>query len=515
MTGRLSNLLSPLTLIRLGVLPLLALLLVLVSNDGAGAQTVAPPPCKCFVPVPSLTLDNTTPGSPVKGSATFNIGLGPDGQQNTADDTGDYNFGGVVTLTPPGSFIPADADVPDGAIVGGLSSQAMLGLINSSCTSVIPVSFTYMESTVNIGNTIEPLPQGKDNELSPLGGDLNGDGNPDIKPPPAVTKYPSYLNAAFDPDWVDYGADKIAGNGDDNNGPAAPLQPRSRFAAATAIPNAGNLWVILQTLIFDPGTKLPRLPAFPAELGYISVTVLQNPANPPSPGAVTDFCTPLIASTESLGTTGDNPDTPANEGGVTWRKNPDVAGDFTGYLVAFSQRDADGDGYENALDPCPLNADTAWNARHNPPLDDTDQFGGTVVADGIPNTCDPTPTEATGGPPANQPTDHDGDGFPNRGDNCPLISNKDQKDEDTDENGKAADGIGDVCDPNPGTPDGARLVCIRPITAHIGGDPATTVGECTNALPGVGTIGELGTTGGADGAGGADAGAAAGGRNVH
>ena len=542
MNGSRDKLISPRALIRLASVPLVAILLVLVGSDRTEA---APgPPCKCFVPNPTLTLSTTDPGAPVDSHATFNIGLGPDGLQNTDDDTGDYNFGGVVTLTPPGAYVPADADIPDGAIVGNLSSQAILGLVNGGCNTLIPVAFTYMEATTDINNTIEPLAYGQPNDLSPLAGDLNQDGNPDIKPPPAVTKYPSYLNAIFDPDWVDAGPDKTPGNADDTNGPLPPLKPRSRFAAATKIASAGNLWVILQTVIFDPGTKLPRLPAFDPSLGFISVTVLQDPALPPSPSAVTDFCTPLVAETTSFGTTQDNPDTPGNEGGVTWRKNPDAPGDATGFLFAFSQRDADGDGFENSLDPCPFHADTVWNARASAPSGDSDQFAGTAIADGIPDTCDPTPTEATAGPPANQPTDHDGDGFPNRGDNCPTTYNPDQADNDKNEFGeKVGDGIGDACD-TPGTdggtdcvgqgcragthpiparsvagagpdvPDGGQLVCIRAITAHIGGDPNATVGECAAGFPGGPAIGEVGTggagAGGAAGAAGAGAGTAAG-----
>jgi len=525
MTTRLTNSQSPLALIRLAVLPLLALVLVFVSNDGTGAQQIAGPPCKCFVPATTLTLSNTAPGANPDATASLTIGLGPDGQHRTADDTGDYNFDHIVSLTPPESFIPADGDIPDGAITGNVSTNVTVGVVNSACNTEIPIGFTYMEATTDINNTIEPLPYGASNDLSPLGGDSNQDGNPEIKPPPAVTQYPSYLNALFDPDWVDAGEDKIAGNGDDNNGPTPPLQPRSRFAAATSIPSAGNLWVILQTVIFEPGARIPRLPAFPAALGYPSVTVLQNPAMPPPPTAISDFCTPLRADTTTYGITKDNPDTPANEGGVPWRKNPDAAGDVTEYLVAFSQRDADGDGYENALDPCPYDPDTEWNARHQPPNGDTDTFAGSPLADGIPNTCDPTPTEATG----TQPTDHDCDGFINRGDNCPLDANPDQKDNDTDENGKSPDGIGDACDRNPGTPDteGARLVCIRAITAHIGGDPNAGVGPCEvgfpggpalGADPGAGDIGASGPGGDAAGTGtgagtgaGAGAGAGAGG----
>ena len=74
-------------------------------------------------------------------------------------------------------------------------------------------------------------------------------------------------------------------------------------------------------------------------------------------------------------------------------------------------RDADGDGYENSIDTCPLTPNTVWNPRGPAEVGDSDMFSGVSYPDGIPDTCDPTPYEATAGPPANQPTDHDGDGF--------------------------------------------------------------------------------------------------------
>src|SRR5947199_9967151 len=132
-----------------------------------------------------------------------------------------------------------------------------------------------------------------------------------------------------------------------------------------------------------------------------------------------------------------------------------------------SQRDPDGDGYENALDPCPFNTDTVWDPR-NPGQGDSDHFAGVPLPDGIPDTCDPTPNEATADPPANQPSDHDGDGFPNRGDNCPLISNPDQKDTDR-------DGIGDACD-TPGldavTDSAGRLIPPRTVAGKGSDVPA-------------------------------------------
>ncbi len=240
-----------------------------------------------------------------------------------------------------------------------------------------------------------------------------------MTPPPAVTKYPSFLNAIFDPNWVDFGPDKIAGNADDTyNGPKSPIKPVFRAVGVKSISSASNLWVILQLVVFDKGTKLPNLPAFDPAYGYPSVVVLQTSsaagsATPPAPSAVTDFCTPLKTVNVMYGVTQDNPDTPANEGGIPIRTMPAAGTQIISIGYNASQRDPDGDGYENSLDPCPFNTDTVWDPR-NPGQGDSDHFAGVPLPDGIPDTCDPTPNEATADPPASQPTDHDGDGFPNR-----------------------------------------------------------------------------------------------------
>jgi hypothetical protein len=418
---------------------------------------------------------------------------------------------------------------------------AVLGILNNSCANQIPVAFTFQKATTDITNTVDMLQFGIGNELAVMAGDNPPfDGVQAVKPAPVVTQYPAFLNAIFDPDWVDYGADKIPGNGDDNNGPAPAIKPRFRAAAATYIGFA-QLWVILQSVVFEPGTKLPQLPALDASYGYPAVTVLQTAsaagsATPPIAGAITDFCTPLKVNTALPGVTADNPDTPANEGGVPLRtlsvdgkadSPPAAAGTpiiNIGYYI--SQRDADGDGIENAMDPCPLNADTVWNPRdQTQPIegDGPDTTPAGPVSDGIPDTCDPTP-EATGV----QPSDHDDDGFPNRGDNCPLIANKTQDDKDKNADGEeVGDGIGDACDPNPGTPDGAEITCVKISAVEVGGAPEAAVSECLTSLPtpeqvqqigeqlaetgSAGSAGATGTGASGSGAGGTGAGAGAGG----
>ncbi|TMG00605.1 MAG: hypothetical protein E6I03_11165 [Chloroflexi bacterium] len=509
---------SPLAIVRLAIIPVTALFTVLVSGDGVGAAgSFNPENSSQYCAAGTGAIDDqqlstscapdTTPGTHPDIVSSFNL------------PAGDYNFGGVVALSPS---VPDDSAIPVGAILGKLGSQPTLGLLNNPCNnSQLRVPFTFMKGATDVNNTVEPQPFGTTNDLAIMAGDNPPyDGQPDVKPPPAATKYPSFLNAIFDPNWVDFGPDKIAGNADDTyNGPKSPIKPVFRAVGATSIPSASNLWVILQLVVFDKGTKLPNLPAFDPAYGYPSVVVLQTSsaagsATPPAPSAVTDFCTPLKTVNVMYGVTQDNPDTPANEGGIPIRTMPAAGTQIVTVSYNASQRDPDGDGYENSLDPCPFNADTVWDPR-KPGQGDSDQFTGVALPDGIPDTCDPTPNEPTAGPPANQPTDHDGDGFPNRGDNCPLIANPDQKDTDR-------DGIGDACDTpgldagtdsagrpiptrtvagkGPDVPDGEEIVCIKVSSIASGGDPNVAFGPCQTTLPPlVGGVPETSTIGGAPG----------------
>jgi hypothetical protein len=108
---------------------------------------------------------------------------------------------------------------------------------------------------------------------------------------------------------------------------------------------------------------------------------------------------------------------------------------FTG--LSFGQRDADDDTYENSFDTCPYEPNDGDPRVVN---------SGDLDGDGMDSACDPNDDPATGG----TNSDQDGDGYLNRQDNCPLISNGEDT---TNQNDNDSDQIGDVCDQTPGVED--------------------------------------------------------------
>ena len=126
-------------------------------------------------------------------------------------------------------------------------------------------------------------------------------------------------------------------------------------------------------------------------------------------------------------------------------------------MAAFlqSERDADDDGMENTLDTCPTSGNPdSFDPRNTDSPGDNDK-------DGIPNICDPTPDENLNA------GDQDGDGFLNRGDNCPIVANADQADADR-------DGLGNLCDPDYAVPTGTNFTVTAGspavIAAALNGD---------------------------------------------
>jgi hypothetical protein len=376
---------------------LLAAIALLLPSDRAGATS--------FSPSWDITVTDPTPGA--TSPLVFDLNLPAPGAQ----------FQSLVAFIPPEFTIADGRSIPNGAVSGRVNAVARMGLINGACESTIVVGFELLSASVNPELTIN---------LNEGIYDHDGDTLPEN-----VEYYPNTL-AVLAPDMI-------------------PLQ-----RLYGQIPVAGTL-VPLNIVIFPPAAPLPLFPEFDPSLGYPAVTMLGDPFAVPYPGdPVSDFCTPLTATTTLEGVTKNNPATPPNEAGVLLRTNPSQPGSFNSILFARSRWDADNDGIENNLDPCPLTDDTAWDPRSS------EQTTGDTDEDGLPDSCDTNDTEYA--------TDHDGDGMSNRLDPCPLLATSYRHgDEDR-------DGIGNDCDPFPDDQTNAGAahrheVCVNDVFSIGNGGP--------------------------------------------
>jgi hypothetical protein len=373
-----------------------------------------------FDPTLEVTVADTTPET--ASDFTVDFGL----------PKGDVNFAGVVSYIPSNwGFIPGDK-IQQGAIVGELRADATLGLINGACNTALPVEFTFRNASIDIEDTI-PFPDDEEDDDTTAEFAEDNDGN-EIED--GIDKYPEFLNRVFD--------DK---------------QPLRRSAGVTIV---AGIPVLLQFLVFPPGTEINENIPADETLGYPSVTVLQNAGDPdaePAPSPITDFCTPLQSKNTSFGVTPDEDRIGVTEPGQQLWVNPQ-AGDYTFSIVSAGLRDADGDGLENSLDTCPFDPNQG---------DPRVGFSGDLDGDGLDAACDPNDDSSTGG----TNSDEDGDGYVNRQDNCPLIANGEEEGEADPDNGNQRDGdldqIGRACDPNPDEADGELIILTNEAPITIGG----------------------------------------------
>jgi hypothetical protein len=303
---------------------------------------------------------------------------------------GDILYSLHISFWPTAWQITPSSDVDIGVQSGTLDSVMGMGLLNGPCNAAVPMHWDTGNATTDKSQTVT-FGDGFD--------DSNGDGNPDF-----IDMYPDFN-------------DRILG----------PAQPIMREAD---VANVSGTKVLLQFLTYEPGATVAGQVLDPA-LGYPVVVFLNNFGDPeavPTPGSVADLCTPFTATVVDFGTA---------EDGTVLRKTPKEAGTYTWNSLFILQQDADGDGIENSLDPCPFTADADWDPRAASAVGPGDADG-----DGLPSSCDPDDNDAN--------TDEDGDEYLNRGDNCPLVANGLA---DADNQGDSDyDGIGDACDPNPSDP---------------------------------------------------------------
>ncbi len=408
--------------------------LLLISADDASASTFNPTGSACLDNEATVDPDPLNPGDPAECDGNTATGAASSITATFNLPSGDANFASVVTFTPPEWAIPPGNQIPDGAIVGQLISLATLGLINGACDNTLPVMFTLMDATTSTS----PMVTFENGFIIANGLPL------------AVTMYPDFLNRIF------------------------PGQtPRARLYGQIVV---AGVYVSLNLIVFEPGTPIGSLTPDP-RLGFPAVAILANIGDPfavPQPFPITDFCSPLLVNNMTFGITQDNPNTLTDEGGFAYRSNPQADGAHNFVIFAASQRDADDDGIENALDTCPF----------DPNVGDPRISGdGDADSDGLDAACDPDDFSTN--------SDQDFDGYLNRQDNCPQAPNGLSQDNQADAD---MDGIGDACDTiangsqGPTVPDGHfHTVCLVDLVqVGAGGTPAIdpqTIQPCDPDAP--------------------------------
>src|SRR3990172_7211915 len=234
-----------------------------------------------FNPTYELTIVDTQAGAHSDVTTDFNL------------PKGDVQFGGAVFFIPPEWGITPGNEIPIGAVVGELIATATLGLINSACFNELPVGFTMLNASIDPSDTViyldseEDDPEAEGYGLPDYFEDRDGSGLQD-----GIEKYPDFITRVLD----DIPGDEV-GN---------PLTPIRRSAGISVV--AGTE-VLLQFLVFEPGTFINENISNDPDLGYPSVTLLQNagdPATDPIPGPITDFCTALTSHNTSYGVSKDN-----------------------------------------------------------------------------------------------------------------------------------------------------------------------------------------------------------------
>jgi len=391
-----------------------------------------------FNPRYSVSISNTAADTPSDVTTEYHI---PDGDVYTSFQ-GDF--------TPIEWHWTPSSEVDLGVQRDVVDTVMTVGLMNNPCNTPLALHFNMLNGTTDKSRTVT-FEGGFD--------DSNGDGNPDF-----IDRYPDFN-------------DRIVG----------PAQPIER---EVGIADLAGTKLVMQFLEYEPGATLFGRTSDPA-LGHPWVTVFNNVGDPeavPKPSATTDFCSPMDFTIHFFGATQD---------GTVLLKNPKDAGTYTPSTLWIAERDADGDGIENTLDPCPLDPDPTWDPRAAEAVGPGDADG-----DGLPSSCDPDDSNAV--------NDQDGDGYLNRGDNCPLVANGvnqtattvgNQKDSDS-------DGIGDACDPHPHQADtegkAAEVVLSQDVTITEAAPPVapqpvapSPVAEAPvpAALPAAGSGGLLGEEG--------------------
>src|ERR1700674_4351036 len=144
-----------------------------------------------FEPCALSALAATTPSTASDIKTNFGIGLDPTtcGRFGSPSERPpNWNSAGLIYFTPNGWGIAKDADIPDGTQVGTFKSEAVLGLLNNGCNTVLNVNFNLLDGTTDQSKAVHGLPPGQPDRLKPLSvKDANG-------VPAGASGWPDYLS---------------------------------------------------------------------------------------------------------------------------------------------------------------------------------------------------------------------------------------------------------------------------------------------------------------------------------
>lgn len=498
----------------------LALLLVVAGTDGAEAQTFNP----------ELTVDLATTDPETPGDFTVNFGI---------ENPDDVNFGGVVSFIPADFGIVRGDKIPIGTPVGELDAFATLGLINSPCNQVLAVHFDFQNASLDKSQTVSfddlELEAG-DTAAEGFGTDdfaEDKDGNGIFD---GIDHWPEFIDRVTGPVQPfrrSAGIATVAGIpvllqflifdvGTEFDLPGEDLErllpkdPALGFPTIVLLQNVGDPEIkpepgpitdfcspltstnVAYSTVYDadgdgtandaidtcPYDPHPLMETHDADFDFLHAECDPDDAEATGKNedqdedGIDNFADNCALDANEDQTDGDGDfigdacDTAATEpDGLTNLSMLPQAGDYTFTVFTVGQRDADSDTIQNSMDVCPYEA----NAGNPTRINDGDDDG-----DGLDSTCDSNDDPLARG----SNTDEDGDGYLNRQDNCPLIVNGQESEEEPtgNQNDEDFDTIGDVCDTAPDSPDGELIVKTLEAEIKVGaggaGGPPTNCENC-------------------------------------